>query len=107
KYPDVFGVVSMYAPPLQTLEGFQQEAPQMATDVWDDSVIYFRDCDPYNLVEQNADQIRGRTKIRLWCGSNDRYKVLAEDFHARLDELKIDHEFKIIPGGKHNLGQML
>ena len=107
KYPDLFGVVSMISPPVGTLQFFQQDAPHHASDVWRDDQQYFDANDPYLLVERNVNQIRGQMKIRLYCGGDDRYLVLCEDLHARLNALGIAHEYRIAPGARHNGGLVL
>jgi endo-1,4-beta-xylanase len=107
KYPDVFGVVSMFAPQLGTIEAMQDEMPQIVSDVFSDDRRYFADNDPWNLVARNAEMIRGKSKIRLYCGAEDRYAVFAEDFHARLNQLGIEHEYILVPGQKHSLDKVL
>ena len=107
KYPDTFGVVSMFAPPIAPLKWFQQESPQISRDVWGDDQSYFDATDPFLIVERNADQIRGRQKIRLYVGANDPYRVFAEDFHAKLDALQIEHHFEIVPGAGQNRAELL
>ncbi|CAN5595139.1 hypothetical protein BH09PLA1_BH09PLA1_32530 [soil metagenome] len=98
KYPDVFGVVSMFAPPIAPFKYFQTEAPQIADDVWGNNPAYFDDNDPFLLVERNVEKIRGRSKIRIYCGAGDPYHIFAEDLHAKLNQLNIEHEFELVPG---------
>jgi endo-1,4-beta-xylanase len=107
KYPDVFGVVSMFAPVLAPFEGMQDEMPLIVSDVWGDDRRYFAETDPWNLVAHNADKIRGKSKIRLYCGDQDRYAIYAQDFHARLDQLGIAHEYRLVKNGPHELARVL
>jgi endo-1,4-beta-xylanase len=107
EYPDLFGVASMIAPLAGPIEFYRQDMPGFATDVWGDNVKYFDDNDPYVLAERNAGRIRGRTKLRLITGADDRFRVLSEDLHARLDALGIAHEYQVVPGARHNLGAVL
>jgi endo-1,4-beta-xylanase len=102
KYPDTFGVISMFSPPVAPLKWFQQEAPMISRDVWSDDQSYFDANDPYLLVAQNADKIRGRTKIRIYVGENDPYRVFTDDLHARLTALNIDHQYEVVPGVGQN-----
>lgn len=107
KYPDVFGVVSLFAPLIAPYEGIQDEMPMVLSDVWRDDRRYFAETDPWNLVAHNADQIRGKTKIRLYCGDQDVQAVYSEDFHLRLNQLGIEHEYRMVLNGPHSLPKML
>ena len=102
KYPDTFGVVSMFAPPIAPLNWFQQESPDIASDVWSNNQSYFDDNDPFLLVERNAERIRGRTKIRMFVGADDPYRIFTDDFHAKLDALGIEHQYQVVPGVGQN-----
>ncbi|MGH7180024.1 MAG: alpha/beta hydrolase, partial [Tepidisphaeraceae bacterium] len=107
KYPEQFGVASILSPPLPTYESFSRDAPAFVRDVWGSDPDYFNANDPFTLVQKNADAIRGRIKIRLACGAEDRNHIFVEDFHALLEQLSIPHEYKLIPGVKANIGFVL
>lgn len=107
KYPDTFGVISMFSPPIAPLKWFQQEGPQISRDVWGDDQSYFDAVDPFLIVQRHADRIRGRQKIRIYVGERDPYRIFAEDFHAKLDALKIEHYFEVVPGVGQNRGDLL
>lgn len=107
KYPDIFGVVSMFAPPIAPLKYFQEEGPDIAADVWSNNQSYFDDNDPFLLVERNADKIRGRMKIRMFVGADDPYRVFTDDFHAKLDALGIEHQYEVVPGVGQNGAALL
>ena len=47
---------------------------------------------PWKLVETNADQIRGRTVIRIVVGEKDGLKATNERYHELLDRLGLEHE---------------
>lgn len=107
KYPDTFGVISMFAPPIAPLKFFQEESPEISADVWNNHQGYFDDNDPFLLVERNADKIRGRTKIRMFVGADDPYRMFTDDFHARLDSLGIEHDYQVVPGVGQNATALL
>src|SRR5262249_14301593 len=57
---------------------------------------------PFTLVRKNADAIRGRTAVRIAVGDQDNLQVRDKAFNELLNELKIDHEFELVPGIAHN-----
>ena len=103
KYPELFGVVSIISPLAGPLPFFRADFPSFAEDVWNNDQAYFDENDPFLLAGKNAEKIRGKMQIRIYGGADDRFLVFAQDLHARLDELKIPHEFRVAPGVKHNL----
>jgi endo-1,4-beta-xylanase len=85
KYPELFGTVLI-------------DAGAMADE-------FFPDEHPNKLARQNSDKLRGRTRIRIGIGSED--DLLPSDLalHKLLDELKIEHEYRVVPGVGHNSPQ--
>ncbi len=63
---------------------------------------YVKANDPFELVRKNADAIRGRTAVRIAVGDQDSLRVRCQAFHELLDELKIEHEYEMVPGVAHN-----
>ena len=57
---------------------------------------------PFELVRKNADAIRGRTAVRVAVGDQDGLQVRDKAFHELLTELKIEHEYELVPGVAHN-----
>jgi hypothetical protein len=57
--------------------------------------------DPSTLVRKNADAIRGRTTIRVSVGDEDSLQVRDKAFHELLNELKIEHDWELVPGVAH------
>jgi endo-1,4-beta-xylanase len=106
-YPDLFGAVSIYSAPLAPIEFFRKECAGVATDVWGDDPDYFAARDPWNLVERNLKSIAGKTKVRVQCGSQDRFVVSCEEFHQRLTSLGIAHDYAAVDGAGHTLGEVL
>lgn len=82
KYPDLFGVVSSWA------------SPFYGNDIW-------------QLTSDSAVSIRGRTKIRLICGTNDNLFRPIKAYHRWLDRLKIPHEFIPVEGAGHSIPEPL
>jgi hypothetical protein len=46
--------------------------------------------------------IRGKTFIRVAVGDQDNLQVRDKAFHELLTELKIEHEWELVPGIPHN-----
>jgi hypothetical protein len=54
---------------------------------------YFTRQSPWVLAEENADALRGRTRIRLIIGDQDEMLDVVRTFHQRLLQIDIPHEF--------------
>ena len=87
KYPQVFGVVSMFSAAL-----FDDIA----------APAFLEATSPWKLVVRNADAIRGRTRIRMIVGNEDPLLELNRKFDQLLNELNIEHEYIVVPGVGHN-----
>jgi acetyl esterase/lipase len=66
---------------------------------------YFEANEPLRLLRRNADSIRGRTQIRVAVGGKDRLQPRSQTLHELLEQLKIDHEYEVVPGVVHNQPQ--
>lgn len=99
KYPDLFGIVSILDPALLTgLDPWNNPHP-----TWQEQVAYAFDGDyalyqannPFQLVVQNAEKLRGRTIIRLvpHAGAANWFLLKCEELHALLEKHKIAHEY--------------
>ena len=63
---------------------------------------YVQANDPFALAAKNADAIRGKTVVRIAVGDQDSLKVRNQALHELLGQLKIDHEYELVPGVAHN-----
>jgi endo-1,4-beta-xylanase len=105
KFPEVFGIVGVISGALHDYESYATRGTALQ-DLYGGSRAYFEANSPWNLVEQNADQIRGRTFVRVAVGDADALQEKNTAFHELLTRLKIDHDFDVIPGATHNPGQV-
>jgi endo-1,4-beta-xylanase len=114
KYPAVFGVVSIQAPPLL---GPDLKSPLPAR-AWSrlfptamgGDLEYFQANDPFTLAEKNADALRDRTLIRIVCHVEDENWLAprCEQLHQLLLAHRIPHEFFFLSNVKsHNRAQVL
>jgi len=114
KFPEVFGVISIMAPPLLGPD-VKQQLPAHAWSrlfplAMSNDLDYFRANDPFTLVEKNADALRDRTVIRLVCHwENEEWLwPRCEQLHELMVKLKIQHEFYFLTNVKgHNRDQCL
>src|SRR5579859_4383958 len=100
KYPEVFGVVGVMAGALITPSDRIQ--PRVFAKMYGSDPAYVQANNPFELARQNADAIRGRTTVRIAVGDRDGLQVRDKAFHELLGELKIDHEYELVPGVAHN-----
>ena len=82
KYPELFGTV--------------------VADAGAMSGKFFPEEHPNQLAQQNADKLRGQTRIRIAVGADDDLLPASRQLHELLDELKIEHAYEIVPGVAHN-----
>jgi enterochelin esterase-like enzyme/dienelactone hydrolase len=99
KYPEVFGVVSIQAPPLL---GPDLVAPlparawsRLFPTAMDGDLAYFRANDPLALVPRNADALRDRSVIRIIAHDEDEHWLVprCEELHRLLLKHGIAHQF--------------
>jgi endo-1,4-beta-xylanase len=95
KYPELFGTVVINAGAL-----VEPTAPILAQIFSNDTAKAGAE-HPMQLARQNADKLRGQTHIRIGCGAVDNLLPKNQALHELLDELKIPHEFEIVPDVAH------
>jgi endo-1,4-beta-xylanase len=114
KFPELFGVVSIQAPPLLGAE-LKAQTPARAWSklfptAMGGDLEYFRANDPFSLIPKNADALRDRSVIRIvahvenenWLGPQ------CEKLHGLLMKHGIAHHFLYLANVKsHNRGEVL
>jgi acetyl esterase/lipase len=106
KHPEVFGLVSILAGALHTADSIAERRAQIFQSVYSGRKDYYTAESPWTVLEQNADRIRGRQRVRVWVGEQDQLREWNTQYHQLLDKLKIAHEFRVIPGAAHNYRQV-
>jgi endo-1,4-beta-xylanase len=114
KYPELFGVVSIEAPPLLGPE-LTQPLPSRAWSrlfptAMGGDLDYFRANDPFALIPKNAHALRGHSVIRIVTHVEDENWLApqCEKLHRLLMEHTIPHQFFYLSNVKsHNRGQVL
>ncbi len=100
KYPELFGIVGVMAGALITPSASVE--PAVFQKMYGSDSSFVKANDPFELVRKNAATIRGTTAIRVSIGDQDDLQVRDKAFHELLPELKIDHEYELVPGVAHN-----
>jgi enterochelin esterase-like enzyme len=100
KYPDLFGIVGVMAGALITPRDSVQ--PAVFQKMFGSDPAYVQANDPFALARRNADSIRGKTAVRIAVGDQDSLQVRNQALHELLVQLKIEHEYEVVPGVAHN-----
>jgi enterochelin esterase-like enzyme len=110
KYPQLFGVISIKAPPLVEPDSQWQQVRQARGSLFPTAMAsdfaYFEANDPLHLAAQNAAQLRDHTYIRLTThiltGENW-IQARAEALHQQLLKNGVPHEYHVYESVKtHN-----
>lgn len=106
KFPDVFGVISIMAPPLLGPELTQPLPTRAWGNLFSTAMLhdleYFRANDPFTLAAKNADLLRDRTFIRIVAHHEDENWLVpqCEKLHQVLLQNRIPHEFCVFTNVK-------
>lgn len=106
KYPELFCAVSVSAGALIDFAA-EGRARSILNAVWGGEAERFRADDPMRLLRANADRIRGRQAIRVFCGDRDSLLPQSAALHDLLDELGIAHDYEVVPGAVHSYDSKL
>jgi endo-1,4-beta-xylanase len=99
KYPELFGSVVVDAGALHRGELALRD-PNLKEAFGDQDRFLAEH--PTQLVTKNADKIRARTNIRIGVGNDDVLLPRNRELHELLDQLKIEHQFEVVPDVAHN-----
>jgi len=109
KYPELFGTVSIMSGALLDDDtcshpggGVSASTPGLFQKNFGGNLAYFHAGSPWVVVREHADQIRGKTLIRIRVGDADSLLSVNTKYHELLDSLKIENDFATLPGVKHN-----
>jgi alpha-L-fucosidase len=104
KYPEMFGRVSIMAGAIIDYddEVSRHDPIGIIQKMFGNDKAYFEANHPSTLVKKNADSIRGRTAVRIAVGDQDGLLPRSQALHELLVQLKIEHEYEVVPGVGHN-----
>lgn len=114
KHPELFGTVTAYAGTYHHLyhKGSQTVGaePEKAIELYEEMIRekrYLEENNIMGLVQQNANQIRGKLRISIHVGTADILFCDNEIIHFHLDSLNIPHEYRIFEGIGHELKKIV
>ncbi len=101
KYPELFGTVVINAGALldPNLDNPPKDGPMYG--VFGDNKARRVAEHPMQLARQNADKLRGHTRIRIGCGSLDNLLPRNKELDELLTQLNIEHQYEIVPDVAH------
>lgn len=101
KYPELFGTVVINAGAMMdpNMSNAPKDGPMFGV-FGDDRARRVAE-HPRELARANADKLRGRTRIRIGCGSLDNLLPRNQDLHEVLDQLHIEHQYEVVPDVAH------
>ncbi len=105
KYPELFGTVVIDAGALigETAINGPNIGP-IFQGAWGGDKDRFWAEHPTTLATKNAEQIRGKQRIRIGCGGDDNLLARNRELHELLTKLNIDHQYEVVEGVAHNAG---
>ena len=105
KHPDLFGLVGIRSGALtDSVEWGPLKPPQGGRRkmMLNAAKEYFEANDLATVIRNNAEAIRGKTKLRMAVGSDDTLMPNIQALHEFLTEMKIDHDYEVVPGVAHD-----
>lgn len=109
KYPQLFGAVSILAGGPLDLDfagprasGNPAERARILKEAFGGDLDYYRAEHPITIAEQQSDAVRGKVMVRMAVGSLDSSGPLNRAYSAHLTQLKIDHNFFMVPDVGHD-----
>jgi endo-1,4-beta-xylanase len=105
KYPELFGTVTALAhAPIRPDSGWPKVDRVWKTGPLAGNLEYFRENDPFQLLEKNAESIRRDVRVRLSVGDSDNPNTVARtrELHEKMTALSIPCELIVVPGVKHS-----
>ena len=103
KYHELFSSVSVLAAALHTPQTFNERRRAIFENVFSGDFEYARERSPWTVIGNNADAVRGKTSIRVFVGADDGLLDWNRNYHTKLDELGIEHEWGMVPDSPHDL----
>ncbi len=103
KYNETFSSVSILAGALHTPETFRERRRAIFDNVFSGDTEYARARSPWTVIEKNAEAMRNKTSIRVFVGADDGLLAWNRNYHTKLDELGIEHEWGVVPHSPHDL----
>lgn len=103
KYPEMFSSVVSYGAGVFDLDS---DPENLAATIFATSQKFIAE-HPFTLLEKNLSKISGKLAIRIVCGADDLMMAVPNaNLHDLLDKNKVQHEYEVMPGLKHDIRGM-
>lgn len=100
KYPEVFGVISAFAPSIR--ENLSEEPAARTSDTFFGDQAYYEETGPWGIVKHNTEAIHSvKPTIRLVVGDKDGLDPIIQKFSQLLTSSNITHEFIEVSNAGH------
>jgi len=106
KFPELFCSVIGYGAGLASGAELQKELPAVFKQMHNDDIAQFDSTSAWAFVRKNADQLRTDLGISLALGDKDQHLDRNRRMHKLLDDLKIPHLYRELPGVGHDTGRV-
>ncbi|MBI3880504.1 MAG: hypothetical protein HY301_10650 [Verrucomicrobia bacterium] len=101
KYPELF--CSLFNQAGNVMHVSEQYDPANQTHYLGTDRANYLNNDPYLLLQKNFDQINGRLRIRIICGTADgEHIVTVREFHQALVKAGVPHQYGEVEGVAHD-----
>lgn len=107
QYPELFSAAVGYGAALFDGETMASHDSEFFRRMFGRDPAAYAKYDPFAVARVNADSARGRVAVRLVAGERDFSRPEGEKMHALLGELKLPHEYVVLPGVGHDLDKYL
>ncbi|QGJ69275.1 Esterase [Planctomycetales bacterium 10988] len=105
RHPEVFGSISIIDGALHSGDPTTGRRGQSFQSIYGGDRDYYEAHNPYKLVTKSAEQMKGRTPIRIVTGSRG-LSTSNRQFHEHLRSHEIDCEFHVVEGAPHSPNPM-
>lgn len=106
KFPELFSSTIGYAAGLANGTELKQELPGVFKQMHNDDIAQFDATSAWHFVRANAPQLQKDIAIKLVIGDKDQHFDRNRRMDALLTELKIPHEYVVLPGIGHDTGRV-
>jgi len=106
KYPEMFSSAIGYAAGLATGAELQKELPAVFKQMHNDDVAQFDSTSAWFFARKNAEKLGKDIAISIVLGDKDTHLERNRRMHKLLDELKVPHGYRELPGFDHNTGKV-
>ena len=106
KFPELFASVIGYAAGLASGAELQKELPAVFKQMHNDDVAQFDSTSAWFFAKKHADALRKDIAISIVLGDKDQHLDRNRRMHKLLEELKVPHAYRELPGFGHDTGKV-